>query len=253
MPAFGDYQNEIYFAGLRGVKPKLPVDFATLERKAHAVMPDDLVDYVLGGCGNEHTQRRNVTAFEQWGVMPRMMVDCSKRDLSIDLFGLTLPTPLFMSPIGVIGMCAQDGHGDIAAARAAAATGVPGPWSRPSPTTRWRPSFPHLGETPGFFQLYTPKDIAVAGKPRPSRRGGRLQGHRGDARHLAHRLASARPQPVQLPAASRARDGELLVRSAFPEVTGEAAGGGRWPPPSPSGRGSSASPCPGTTCRGCAR
>ena len=161
MPAFGDYQNEIYFAGLRGVKPKLPVDFATLERKAHAVMPDDLVDYVLGGCGNEHTQRRNVTAFEQWGVMPRMMVDCSKRDLSIDLFGLKLPTPLFMSPIGVIGMCAQDGHGDIAAARAAAATGVPAMVSTlandPMETV-----FPHLGETPGFFQLYTPKDIAVA-------------------------------------------------------------------------------------------
>ena len=31
MPHYGDLQNEIYGAGLRGIVPKLPVDFATLE------------------------------------------------------------------------------------------------------------------------------------------------------------------------------------------------------------------------------
>ena len=40
MPAFGDYQNEIYFKGLHGVKPKLPVNFKLLEQKAQAAMPD---------------------------------------------------------------------------------------------------------------------------------------------------------------------------------------------------------------------
>ncbi len=34
MAHFGDYQNQIYGAGLQGVIPKLPVDFATLERRA---------------------------------------------------------------------------------------------------------------------------------------------------------------------------------------------------------------------------
>src|SRR3546814_5789302 len=33
MVQFGDYQNEIYAAGLRGVLPKLPVDAATLEAR----------------------------------------------------------------------------------------------------------------------------------------------------------------------------------------------------------------------------
>src|SRR5205807_10345032 len=32
--AFGDYQNEIYFQGLAGVVPKLPMIFAELEAKA---------------------------------------------------------------------------------------------------------------------------------------------------------------------------------------------------------------------------
>jgi len=161
MAAFGDYQNEIYFAGLRGVRPKLPVDYATLVERARAALPPAIIDYVEGGCGNEHTQRWNVGAFDHWGLMPRMLVDCAERDLSIELFGLRLPTPIFMAPIGVIGICAQDGHGDLAAARASAATGVPVMASTLSndPLEDVRQA---CGATPAFFQLYTPKDKAVA-------------------------------------------------------------------------------------------
>ncbi|EUA76391.1 FMN-dependent dehydrogenase family protein [Mycobacterium xenopi 4042] len=54
-----------------------------------------------------------------------MFVGAKDRDLSVELFGLSLPSPVFMAPIGVIGICAQDGHGDLATARAAARTGVP--------------------------------------------------------------------------------------------------------------------------------
>ncbi|MFF1719372.1 alpha-hydroxy-acid oxidizing protein [Streptomyces sviceus] len=44
----------------------------------------------------------------------------------MELFRMRLPSPVFMAPIGAIGLCAQDGHGDLAAtARAAARTGVP--------------------------------------------------------------------------------------------------------------------------------
>ena len=125
MPHFGDYQNEIYVAGLSGRIPPLPIRFEELETKAHAVLPKSIVSYVAGGCGNERTQDANVTAFDRWGLVPRMFVGAAQRDMSIDLFGMKLPTPLFMCPIGVIGICAQDGHGDISTARAAARTGVP--------------------------------------------------------------------------------------------------------------------------------
>jgi lactate 2-monooxygenase len=106
MPSFGDYQNEIYLNGLRGTRPKLPVDFKSIEAKACAALPPSIPSYVQGGCGDERTQELNSSAFQRWGLLPRMMVDCSQRDLSIDLFGMKLPTPLFMSPIGVIGLCA---------------------------------------------------------------------------------------------------------------------------------------------------
>ena len=109
---YGDYQNAIYFAGLSGVVPKLPVDYASLKARAEAAMPPAVLNYVQGGCGDEHTQDANADAFRHWGMVPRMLVDCTTRDLSVDLFVLTLPSPIFMAPIGVTGICTQDGHGD---------------------------------------------------------------------------------------------------------------------------------------------
>jgi len=161
MPHFGDYQNAIYNAGLSGVIPKLPVDYATLEQRASAAMPPSVLGYVQGGCGDEFTQANNAGAFRHWGMTPRMMVDCSKRDLSVELFGMRLPSPIFMAPVGVIGICTQDGHGDLAAARASAETGVPLMASTLS-NDPLESVAGALGETPGFFQLYTPKDKALA-------------------------------------------------------------------------------------------
>jgi lactate 2-monooxygenase len=161
MPAFGDYQNEIYFKGLQGVKPRLPVNFSLLEQQAHASMPDNVLSYVAGGCGDERTQDVNVAAFERWGLIPRMMVDCSKRDMSVELFGLRWSSPLFMAPIGVLGICATDGHGDLATAKAAARTGVPMVASTLS-NDPMEAVAKDIGKGTGFFQLYTPNDVPLA-------------------------------------------------------------------------------------------
>ncbi|HEU4362013.1 MAG TPA: alpha-hydroxy-acid oxidizing protein [Mycobacterium sp.] len=159
--AFGDYQFEIYLQGLAGVVPTLPIGYTDLEAKAAAAMPPSVWSYVAGGAGDERTQRANVAAFDGWGLMPRMFVGATERDLSVEMFGMTLPSPLFMAPIGVIGICAQDGHGDLATARAAAATGVPMVVSTltADPLEDVAAEF---GDTPGFFQLYTPKDRDLA-------------------------------------------------------------------------------------------
>ncbi len=159
--AFGDYQFEIYLQGLAGVMPTLPMTYTELEAKAAAALSPSVWSYVAGGAGDERTQRANVTAFDGWGLIPRMFVGAAERDLSIEMFGLRLPSPVFMAPIGVIGICAQDGHGDLASARAAAATGVPMMVSTltADPLEDVAAEF---GDTPGFFQLYTPKDRELA-------------------------------------------------------------------------------------------
>ena len=161
MPHYGDYQNLIYGRGLQGVLPKVPVDFATLEARAAAAMPRSVLDYVQGGCGDETTQRRNASAFAEWGMMPRMMVGTTNRDLSVELFGMRFASPLFMAPIGVTGIATPDGHGDLAAAKAAAMTGVPLTASTLS-NDPVEAVIAAAGATPSFFQLYTPKDRELA-------------------------------------------------------------------------------------------
>jgi len=156
MTSYGDYQLEIYMAGLGGQLPKWPVDFASWEKRAEAAMSPSVLNYVQGGCGDEHTQDDNANAFRRWGMVPRMLVDTSKRDLSIDLFGCKLTTPLFMSPIGVTGLCTQDEHGDLAAAKASAETGVPLTVSTLT-NDPLEDVIRQAGPTPSFFQLYTPK------------------------------------------------------------------------------------------------
>jgi lactate 2-monooxygenase len=160
-PAFGDYQLEIYGAGLHGVLPAFPMVFAELEARAEQALPPSVLSYVAGGAGSEHTQRANVSAFGKWGLIPRMFVGATRRDMSVKLFGMTLASPLFMAPIGVIGLCAQDGHGDLATADAGARTGVPMIASTLS-VDPMEDVAGRFGGTPGFFQLYTPTDRELA-------------------------------------------------------------------------------------------
>jgi lactate 2-monooxygenase len=90
-----------------------------------------------------------------------MLNGAYERDLSVSLFGMTLPTPLFMAPVGVAGLCSQDFHGDIQVARASAETGVPMVASTLT-QDRMEDVAPHAGHTPGLFQLYTPNDRELA-------------------------------------------------------------------------------------------
>lgn len=162
MANYADFNIGLYFTGLGGDNPPpYPVTFAGLEAAAREKLEHRLFDYVAGGAGDEHTQRANVTAFEQWGIMPRMLAGTAERDLSVELFGHRLPTPLLMSPIGVIGVMTDDERGDLATAAASATSGVP----MVASTLMQDPLedvAAALGDTPGFFQLYTPNDRDLA-------------------------------------------------------------------------------------------
>ncbi len=161
MPNYGDFQLEIYLGGLNGVLPPLPMSYPDLAARARAALPEYVYSYVAGGAGNEFTQGLNVTAFDRYGLMPQMLAGANERDLSIELFGHTLPSPLLLAPVGVIGLCAQDGHGDIATAQASARTGVPMIASTLTADPMEEVA-PHSGDTPAFFQLYTPADRELA-------------------------------------------------------------------------------------------
>jgi lactate 2-monooxygenase len=161
IPQHGDYQMEIYADGLQGKLPRYPVDYASLERAAVEVLPSWVYSYVGYGAGDGGTQRANVEAFSRYGIVPRMLVGATERDLSVSLFDMQLSSPLFMPPVGVVGVCSQDMHGDIQAAQASARTGVTMVASTLT-QDRMEAVVPHAADTPGLFQLYTPTDRELA-------------------------------------------------------------------------------------------
>lgn len=158
---FGDYQIELYLGALGGVLPAHPFDYAELERNALAALPPELRTYVAGGAGDEATQRANVEAFARHALVPRMFRASPERDLSVELFGRTLASPLLLAPVGVVGLCTPDQHGDIHAAEVAAATGVPliGSTLMSDPLEEVAAA---AGDAGKWFQLYTPKNRELA-------------------------------------------------------------------------------------------
>ncbi len=138
-------QREIYRAGLAGKTPEQPVSFEELEREACSVMNPSAYDYVAGGAGSEDTMRANLEAFRRYRLVPRFLRDVSRRDLGVDLLGTRLPSPILLAPIGVLGIVHKDA--ELAAARAAAAMGVPMILSTASSVRRWN-GWPRRWATP---------------------------------------------------------------------------------------------------------
>src|SRR3954468_7812660 len=116
-------QTAIYFRGVSGVKPKIPVDQKRLEAKARRAMSKEAYAYVAAGAGAETTMRANRAAFDRRGIVPRMLHDVPEGDNSVELFGRRLPSPFLTAPVGVLELAHDDA--DVAVARAAAAEGVP--------------------------------------------------------------------------------------------------------------------------------
>jgi lactate 2-monooxygenase len=152
---YGNYQMEIYLDGLHGKLPRFPVDHESLEAAAVEVLPSWIYSYLGYGAGDGRTQQANVDAFGRYAIVPRMLVAPMERDLSVSLFDMQLPTPLFMPPVGVVGVCSQDMHGDIAAAKASAITGVPMVASTLT-QDRMEDVRPHSGETRTSFSSTPP-------------------------------------------------------------------------------------------------
>src|SRR4051812_40573185 len=116
-------QMEIYLDGVQGRRPAQPLAPEELEASARAVLPPHAYVYVAGGAGAEDTVRANRDAFRRWRIVPRLLRDVSRRDLTIDLLGRRLPAPVLLAPIGVQGMLHP--HAELAVARAARSLAVP--------------------------------------------------------------------------------------------------------------------------------
>jgi L-lactate dehydrogenase (cytochrome) len=114
--------------------------------------------YIAGSAGAESTARANRAAFERWRIVPRMLRDVSVRDVSVELFGSRLPSPLLLAPIGVLTIAHPEG--EPAVARAAASEGVPLVLSSAAAHSIEQVASAS-GSGPRWFQLYWSKDRDV--------------------------------------------------------------------------------------------
>lgn len=117
--------------------------------------------YVAGNAGTFSTYKANRDAFNDWKIIPRMLVDATHRSLETTIFGVRHSSPLIIAPIGVQGMTHPEG--DLASARAAAKVGIPYTFS--SAATRTPEQIAQAnGNGHRFYQLYWPKspDITLS-------------------------------------------------------------------------------------------
>lgn len=94
-----------------------------LRRLASRRVPKMFYDYADGGSWSESTYRANQSAFGKIRFRQRVGVNIETRKLSTEMVGQKVAMPVALAPIGMCGM--QHADGEILAARAAEAFGVP--------------------------------------------------------------------------------------------------------------------------------
>ena len=132
------------------------VNIEDLRVLAKRRLPRAIFDFFDGGAEDEVTLRENRAAFERVRLLPRVLVDVSKVDTVIDLFGKRSALPLAIAPTG--GISAGRYGAELILARAAKAVGVPFTMATPSAFT-----IEKVAEEVGgrlWFQLYAVRDRA---------------------------------------------------------------------------------------------
>jgi L-lactate dehydrogenase (cytochrome) len=117
-------------------------------------VPRMFYDYADSGGWTESTYRANEADFQRVYLRQRVAVDMSNRTLASTMVGQPVSMPVALAPVGMTGM--QHADGEILAARAAAAVGIPFTLSTMSIC-----SIEDLAENtsqPFWFQLYVMKD-----------------------------------------------------------------------------------------------
>jgi lactate 2-monooxygenase len=148
-------QNAIYVSG----ESAWPVAPDAWEARAREVLEPGPFGYIAGGAGSEATVRANREAFERLRLRPRMLTGNRDRDLSVEVLGTRSPGPFLLAPIGVLSIAHADG--ELAVARASAATGVPMVLSSAA-SHSLEEIAEALGDGPRWFQLYWVNDREIA-------------------------------------------------------------------------------------------
>jgi len=99
------------------------VNIEDLHRLAKRRLPKIAFDFIEGGVEDERGLSRNEAAFAKHRLLPRYLVDVSKRDQSQTIFGKKFDSPFGISPTGTAGLFRRGA--DMMLAEAAADANIP--------------------------------------------------------------------------------------------------------------------------------
>ena len=131
-----------------------------LREEARRKVPRMFYDYADSGSWTEGTYRANEADFQKIKLRQRVAVDIEKRSLRTKMIGIDVAMPVALAPIGMLGM--QHADGEILAARAAEAFGVPFTLSTMSICSI--EDVAAATEAPFWFQLYVMRDRDFIGR-----------------------------------------------------------------------------------------
>ncbi|HKU46598.1 MAG TPA: alpha-hydroxy acid oxidase, partial [Burkholderiales bacterium] len=131
------------------------VNIEDLRVLARRRLPRAIFDFFDGGAEDEVTLRGNRSAFEKVRLLPKVLVDVSRIDTSIELFGKPSAMPLAIAPTG--GISAGRYGAELILARAAKAWGVPFTMATPSAFTIEQVAAEVGGRL--WFQLYCVRNL----------------------------------------------------------------------------------------------
>jgi 4-hydroxymandelate oxidase len=134
---------------------KLPIaDVMQFEPLARRRLSKMAYDYVRSGGGDEITMRENRLGFERLRLAPDVLVDVSRLDTRVNLFGSELESPILLAPIAYHRVFHPEG--EAATARGASAAGSAFVIS--TLTTTAIDEIARNTQRPIWFQLYVQRD-----------------------------------------------------------------------------------------------
>jgi 4-hydroxymandelate oxidase len=99
-----------------------PVNVLEFEPLARQRLPREVWEYISQGAADELTLRRNREAFDAIRLRPRVLVDVSRIDTRLELFGQKLDFPVLLAPVA--GQGRMHARAEPEAARGATAAGA---------------------------------------------------------------------------------------------------------------------------------
>ena len=79
------------------------------EQAAASKLSQDAYEYLTGGADDKRTIKRNASVFSKIQLVPRRLVDVSKIDMKLSLFGNEYASPIILSPVGMQKLFHPDG------------------------------------------------------------------------------------------------------------------------------------------------